>query len=381
MRERLNQRLRDALAKREAAGLLRRIQPRAADDTRVNLAGNDYLDLARDPAVLIAAAEALHRWGASASASALVTGYTELHAQLERELAAWHGYPHALLMNSGYAANMAVLGQLPKPGDVVLADRLIHASMVNGILASGARLRRFAHNDLESLELLLAEESGREGSVFVVTESLYSMDGDAPDLRRIAELRQRHGFVWVLDEAHATGWYGETGSGLQEAQGCRAAADIVVGTLGKALGSQGAYVLGHNPDILATIINQAGEFVYSTHLAPPAAAAALAAVGRAKALASERPKLHRMSRDWRAALVEAGFAVPEGDSPIIPIVLGDAVRALRAAEALRAAGFMISAIRPPTVPDGTARLRLSLHRGLTSNQRDGFVAALKGVPL
>ena len=379
MSERLERRLREALAKREAAGLLRHLRPRAADDARVNLAANDYLSLARDPAVLIAAAEALHRWGASASASALVTGYTELHAQLERELAAWHGYPHALVMTTGYAANQAVLGQLPKAGDVVLADRLIHASMVNGILASGARLRRFAHNDLDALEMLLAEEAGRDGSVFVVTESLYSMDGDAPDLRRLAELRARHAFVWILDEAHATGWYGETGSGLQEAQGCRAAADIVVGTLGKALGSQGAYVLCHNPDIRATLVNQAGEYVYSTHLAPPAAAAALAAIGRAKALAGERPRLHRLGREWRAALVEAGYAVPEGDSPIIPVVLGDPVRTLRIAEALREAGFMVSAIRPPTVPDGTARLRLSLHRGLTSNQRDGFIAALKGV--
>ena len=381
MSARLDQRLREALAARESAGLLRKLAPRAPDDTRVNLAGNDYLDLAHDPAVLIAAAEALHTWGASSSASPLVTGYTELHAKLERELAAWHGYPHALVLNSGYAANAAVLGQLPKAGDVVLADRLIHASMVNGILASGARLRRFAHNDLDALEMLLAEEAGRDGVVFVVTESVYSMDGDAPDLRRLAELRDRHGFIWVLDEAHATGWYGETGSGLQEAQGCRAAADVVVGTLGKALGSQGAYVLCHNPDILATLVNLAGEFVYSTHLAPPAAAAGLAAIGRARAFGAERPRLHHLSREWRAAIGEAGFAVPDGDSPIIPVVLGDPVRTLRVAEALRHAGFLVSAIRPPTVPDGTARLRVSLRRGLTSNQRDGFVAALKGVPL
>lgn len=381
MSARLDQRLREALAARESAGLLRRLAPRAPDDTRVNLAGNDYLDLAHDPAVLVAAAEALHTWGASSSASPLVTGYTELHAKLERELAAWHGYPHALVMNSGYAANAAVLGQLPRAGDVVLADRLIHASMVNGILASGARLRRFAHNDLDALEMLLAEEAARDGVTFVVTESVYSMDGDAPDLARLAALRDRHGFVWVLDEAHATGWHGPNGSGLQEEQGCRAAADVVVGTLGKALGSQGAYVLCHNPDILTTLVNLAGEFVYSTHLAPPAAAAALAAVGRAKALATDRPWLHRMSRSWRAGLCEAGFAVPDGHSPIIPLVLGDPVRTLRTADALRAAGFLVSAIRPPTVPDGTARLRLSLHRGLNEDARAGFVAALKGVSL
>jgi 8-amino-7-oxononanoate synthase len=173
MKDRVDQRLREALAAREAAGLLRKTTARPSTDTLTNLAGNDYLDLAHDPAVLIAAAEALHTWGASASASALVTGYTELHAKLEETLAAWYGYPHALLMNSGYAANGAVLGQLPKPGDVVLADRLIHASMVNGILASGARLRRFAHNDLDALELMLVEESARDGAIFVVTESIY----------------------------------------------------------------------------------------------------------------------------------------------------------------------------------------------------------------
>jgi len=381
VRDRVDRRLREALAAREAAGLLRKAVPRAADDTRVNLAGNDYLDLAHDPAVLIAAAEALHTWGASSSASPLVTGYTKLHAELETTLAAWHGYAHALLLNSGYAANGAVLGQLPRPGDVVLADRLVHASMVDGILASGARLRRFAHNDVDALEVMLAEESGRDGAVFVVTESIYSMDGDAPDLNRIAALRTRHGFVWVLDEAHATGWHGPNGSGLQEEQGCRGAADVVVGTLGKALGSQGAYVLCHNPDIRETLVNLAGEFVYSTHLAPPAVAAALAAVGRAKALAPERPWLHRMSREWRAGLCEAGFAVPEGHSPIIPVVLGEPVRTLRTAEALRASGFLISAIRPPTVPDGTSRLRISLHRGLNENVRAGFIAALKGVSL
>ena len=381
MKDRLEQRLREALDARKAAGLLRKITPRAARDTRINLAGNDYLDLAHDPAVLIAAAEALHTWGASASASALVTGYTELHAKLEATLAAWHGYPHALVLNSGYAANGAVLGQLPKPGDVVLADRLIHASMVNGILSSGARIRRFAHNDLDALELMLVEETGRDGAVFVVTESVYSMDGDAPDLPRLAALRKQHGFVWILDEAHATGWHGLTGSGLQEEQGCRAAADVVVGTLGKALGSQGAYVLCHNPDIRETLVNLAGEFVYSTHLAPPAVAAALAAIDCVRALSLDRLRWHNLSREWRTGLCEAGFSVPNGHSPIIPIVLGDAVRVLKTAESLRSAGFIVAAIRPPTVPDGTARVRISLHRNLNESVRAGFIAALKGLRL
>ena len=204
----LLQRLRAALVQREGQSLRRRLAARASADGRVNLADNDYLALSRDPAVVAAGVAALREWGASASASPLVTGYTELHQRLEQTLAAWQGYAHGLVMNSGFAANSAVLGGLPKKGDVVLADRLVHASMLEGILASGARLRRFAHNDLDALELMLHEEPALDGVIFVVTESVYSMDGDSPDLRRLASLRKRFGFCWVLDEAHATGWYG-----------------------------------------------------------------------------------------------------------------------------------------------------------------------------
>jgi 8-amino-7-oxononanoate synthase len=322
---------------------------------------------------------ALQEWGASASASPLVTGYTEIHQKLEQTLAAWQGYAHGLVMNTGFSANSAVLGGLPKKGDLILADRLVHASMLDGIMASGARLRRFAHNDLDALELMLHEEPALDGVIFVVTESVYSMDGDSPDLKRLASLRKRFGFCWVLDEAHATGWYGATGSGLQEGQGALAAADIVVGTLGKGLGSQGAYVLSHAPEVRDALINFAGEFVYSTYLAPSCAAAALAAVGRVKGMSGERSELHALSHAWRDGLVEAGFAVPSGDSPIIPLILGDSDVTLKYATALRAAGFMVSAIRPPTVPVRTGRIRISLRRGLSPAVLSSFVSALKGV--
>ena len=375
----LLQRLRQSLAQREGSSLRRKLTARAAADARVNLADNDYLGLSRDPAVVAAGVAALHEWGASASASPLVTGYTEIHQKLEQTLAAWQGYAHGLVMNTGFAANSAVLGGLPKKGDLILADRLVHASMLDGIMASGARLRRFAHNDLDALELMLHEEPALDGVIFVVTESVYSMDGDSPDLKRLASLRKRFGFCWVLDEAHATGWYGATGSGLQEAQGAFAAADIVVGTLGKGLGSQGAYVLSHAPEVRDALINFAGEFVYSTYLAPSCAAAALAAVERVKAMSAERAELHALSHAWRDGLVEAGFAVPSGDSPIIPLILGDSDVTLKYATALRAAGFMVSAIRPPTVPVRTGRIRISLRRGLSPAVLTSFVSALKGV--
>ena len=379
MNEALLQRLRQSLAQREGSSLRRKLTARASSDKRVNLADNDYLGLSRDPAVIAAGVAALQEWGASASASPLVTGYTEIHQKLEQTLAAWQGYAHGLVMNTGFAANSAVLGGLPKKGDVILADRLVHASMLDGIMASGARLRRFAHNDLDALELMLHEEPALDGVIFVVTESVYSMDGDSPDLKRLASLRKRFGFCWVLDEAHATGWYGATGSGLQEAQGAFAAADIVVGTLGKGLGSQGAYVLSHAPEVRDALINFAGEFVYSTYLAPSCAAAALAAVERVKGMSAERAELAALSHAWRDGLVEAGFAVPSGDSPIIPLILGDSDVTLKYATALRAAGFMVSAIRPPTVPVRTGRIRISLRRGLSPAVLFSFVSALKGV--
>jgi 8-amino-7-oxononanoate synthase len=377
--EALLQRLRQSLAQREGSSLRRKLTARASDDKRVNLADNDYLGLSHDPAVIAAGVAALHEWGASASASPLVTGYTEIHQKLEQTLAAWQGYAHGLVMNTGFSANSAVLGGLPKKGDLILADRLVHASMLDGIMASGARLRRFAHNDLDALELMLHEEPALDGVIFVVTESVYSMDGDSPDLKRLASLRKRFGFCWVLDEAHATGWYGATGSGLQEAQGAFAAADIVVGTLGKGLGSQGAYVLSHAPEVRDALINFAGEFVYSTYLAPSCAAAALAAVERVKGMSAERAELAALSHAWRDGLVEAGFAVPSGDSPIIPLILGDSDVTLKYATALRAAGFMVSAIRPPTVPVRTGRIRISLRRGLSPAVLSSFVSALKGV--
>ena len=381
MNEALLKRLRQSLAQREGSSLRRKLTARASDDKRVNLADNDYLGLSRDPAVIAAGVAALQEWGASAAASPLVTGYTEIHQKLEQTLAAWQGYAHGLVMNTGFAANSAVLGGLPKKGDLILADRLVHASMLDGIMASGARLRRFAHNDLDALELMLHEEPALDGVIFVVTESVYSMDGDSPDLKRLASLRKRFGFCWVLDEAHATGWYGSTGSGLQEAQGAFAAADIVVGTLGKGLGSQGAYVLSHAPEVRDALINFAGEFVYSTYLAPSCAAAALAAVERVKGMSGERAELHALSHAWRDGLLEAGFAVPSGDSPIIPLILGDSDVTLKYATALRAAGFMVSAIRPPTVPVRTGRIRISLRRGLSPAVLSSFVAALKGVSL
>jgi len=386
--ERISERAREALSERKTGGLLRQLEARPANTTWLNLADNDYLGLSRDPSVMAAAAAAAVKWGASASASPLITGYTQLHADLERALTGWHGYQHGLVWNSGFAANSAVLGMLPRRGDVVLADRLIHASMVAGILRSGARLRRFPHNDLHALNAMLAEESERAtlpggprtqagGAIFVVTESIFSMDGDGPDLSTMSQLREDFEFFWVLDEAHGTGWFGETGAGALEAQGCLGEPDLLVSTLGKSLGSQGAYTLFRDGALREWLLNEAGEFVYSTYLAPPAAGAALAALKRIRKLAPERSALRVMSVSWRAAMRNAGAKVPEGESPIVPVLLGETKRAVAVRRELLKRGFRVSCIRPPTVPDGTARLRVSLRRGLTDAQRDAFAGALK----
>ncbi len=361
-----------ALAERDAQQCRRRLRvaPPAPD---LNLADNDYLDLARDPAVAAAAA-AEGALRTSSSASPLITGWQPAHARLVERLAAWHGLPAGLLWTSGYAANAGVLGTLPQAGDLVLADRLIHHSMIAGLRRSGARLQRYPHLDLRAVERSLEAAGGRP--VFVVTESVFSMDGDYPDLRMLADLKRRHPFCWILDEAHALGWYGPEGAGLARAAGVEAAVDVLVGTLGKTLASGGAYTLFQDETIRDTLINFAGEFIYSTALPPPNAAAAQAAIGRVAALAQGQAAWHRLSRAFRAGLQADGWRVPDGDSPIVPVRLDDEAAALSLAQALREAGIQAAAVRPPTVPSGSSRLRFSLKRSLSAADLERVRAAM-----
>lgn len=365
------------LAAREQAGTRRRLALNEPARGTLNLADNDYLRLRHDPEVVAAAAEAARSHGTSASASPLVTGWGPEQAALLAQLRVWHGMPHGMLWSSGYAANAAILGELPRRGDLVLADRLIHHSMIAGLLRGGARLKRYAHLDLGQLERELeAAPAGR--TVFVVTESVFSMDGDRPDLVRLAELRRRFGFFWVLDEAHALGWYGPDGAGLAAEAGVAGEVDVLVGTLGKTLASGGAYSLFNDASVRDHLVNHAGEFVYSTGLSPVAAAAARAALSRVRRLArSEQAEWRDMSRRFRARLAGCGLSVPLGDSPIVPVRLDDPARTVRLAGALREAGVVVGAIRPPTVPAGTSRLRLSLKRGLSEAEMDTVCTMLQ----
>ncbi|MEO0795869.1 MAG: 8-amino-7-oxononanoate synthase [Verrucomicrobiota bacterium] len=370
----IDDRIKSALERRQQDGTLRSLSPRVADSGLIDLSNNDYLRIASHPQVLQAAKRATEEWGVSASASPLISGYTSEHSALELRLCEWAGFPFGLVWNSGYAANQAVLSQLPEKGDLVLADRLIHQSMISGLLRSGARLQRYRHLDCDHLESLL-EKASPDRAVFVVTESVFSMDGDYPNLERIAELKERFGFIWIVDEAHAIGWYGKRGSGLVESVGIGKHVDVFVGTLGKGLGSMGAFTLFRKACYRDFFINFSGEFIYSTYLAPACAAGARAAVDLVESMEPDRLRWQERSRSLRRRIAGA----QAGDSPIIPVEIGDNRETMKIAGLLRDRGFVVGAIRPPTVPAGSSRLRISLNMGLSDDQIDGLVASLQEV--
>lgn len=361
-------------------GRERVLAPIPARKDFLDLSDNDYLRMANDPAVREGAVRAVGAWGGSSSASPLITGYKEIHAALERELCAWLGFRCGLIWNTGYAANSCVLGTLPQSGDRIFSDRLIHNSMISGILKSGAKFQRFRHNDVAHLRELLEKTRAENfaGTVFVAVESVYSMDGDYPDLEAMARLRDEFGFVWIVDEAHATGWFGKNGGGLIDALGLAGKVDVLVGTLGKSLGAAGAYTLFNDETLRRYLINFGAEFIFSTYLPPAACGAALAAVRRVRNFSpEERAAMPALSRAWRSRLREIAPGIPDGDSPVVPVPIGGEAETLRAAARLRERGFRVGAIRPPTVPAGTARLRLSLNRTLSPRDLDRFAAALR----
>lgn len=350
------------LAERTRKGLRRSLRITELSDAVLNLADNDYLALARDPTIASAVAAAAAADGTSAAASPLITGWRAPHERLIGELCDWHGFSCGLIWSSGYAANSAVLSLLPARGDLVLADRLIHHSMIAGLLRSGARLQRYEHLRLDHLEEMLARVAPPGRTVFVVTESVFSMDGDYPDLARLAELKRRFGFHLIVDEAHALGWYGPEGAGLVRAMGVAEAVDVLIGTLGKTLASGGAYTLFRDEVLRDYLVNEAGEFIYSTALSPLNVAAASAALARVRTLSAQQAGWQAISRAFRARLRAAGWEALEGDSPVVPVRLSSADAAVSLAGSLRDKGILAAAVRPPTVPAGTSRLRFSLKR-------------------
>lgn len=342
----------------------------------VNLCSNDYLSLAGDPRLRHAAAEAALTAGAGAGASRLVAGDLEIHGRLEAALAALHGAPAALLFNSGYHANAGVPAVLVGRDDAVFSDVLNHASILDGVLLSRAGLTRYRHLDLEELDGLLAASRARRK--LVITDAVFSMDGDAAPLGALCDLCDRHGAMLYVDEAHAVGVLGPTGAGLAEAEGVKDRVDVEMGTLGKALGAFGAYVAGQ-ARLRELLISRARTFVFTTALPPAACGAALAALEVVRGEPERRSRLHALMARLKAGLAARGFDVARVVSPIFPVVLGSEARALAAARGLRQRGFFVRAIRPPTVPRGTSRLRVTLTAGHDEAQVDAFLGALDEV--
>jgi 8-amino-7-oxononanoate synthase len=352
------------------AGLVRTLRPPQG----IDLCSNDYLALARHPLLEQQMIEAIRREGCGSTGSRLLRGERSAFAALERQFAAFKGTERALYFSSGYLANIAVLTAFPEPGDVIFSDARNHASLIDGIRLSAARRVVFPHGDVETLGRLLEQHHDR-GQAFVVTESLFSMDGDIAPLSGYASVCRRSGAALIVDEAHAVGVCGLRGSGLIEASGIDADVLASVNTAGKAMGVSGAFVAGPAWAI-EYLVQRARPFIFST-APPPAVAGALEA--SLSIVASEpdrRETLRRLSLRLRSRLIEAGLSVPCGTSHIIPVTLGENDRAILVAQTLQAQGFDVRAIRPPTVPAGTARLRITVNVGLTDEMLDRFATAL-----
>jgi 8-amino-7-oxononanoate synthase len=373
------------LAALAAKGLRRALEPLASAqgpvvtvDGRplVNLCSNDYLGLAADPRLRRAAAEAAEREGAGAGAARLVAGDLPVHGALERRLAAFKGTEAALLFNTGYHANAGVPPALVGRGDAVFSDVLNHASIVDGCLLSRAELVRYRHLDVAELADLLARTKARRK--LVVTDAVFGMDGDAAPLREIADACERHGAMLYVDEAHSAGVLGPTGAGLAEALGVTARVDAHMGTLGKALGAFGAYVAGSRR-LVDLLVSRSRTFVFTTALPPAACGAALAALDVLRTEPSRLERLRALAARMKAGLERLGFDLSRVVAPIFPVVLGTEERALAASRALRARGFFVRAIRPPTVPRGTSRLRVALTAGHDEAHVDAFLGALEEV--
>ena len=361
-------RLQDELTRREQTGLLRSLE--ILESCRLNLISNDYFQLRSHPIVMEGAKTALENYGTGSGASPLLSGFLPCHEQLINELAQWKRKPHGLLFNTGFMANQALLSHLPGPNDLILADRLIHHSIAQTLAKQSSRFKRYPHLDLDQLQDLLERHHKEYETLWVVTESVFSMDGDYPDLRGLAALKRQYDFVWILDEAHGTGVFGPTGGGLAEEQDVLDDVDILVGTLGKALASMGAYVLTSSRVTIDYLVNFAGELIYSTYLGPPQVGAALAALKLIQQSNSQARAIRSVSRRFRDQLLTGGWHTNDFDSQIVPVIVGDPKDALELRNYLLEHGIIVGAVRPPTVPADSSRLRFSFHSGVEPKQVD-----------
>ena len=361
-------------AARRARGLTRSLVVR--DPSLVNFASNDYLGLAGDPRVIDAASAAARQWGFGAGASPLVSGWTEEHESLASELAEFEGVEAVALFPTGYTANLGTIAALVDRGDAVYVDRLNHACLIEGARLSGATLRVYPHNSADRLASLLARDRSRFRRLLVVTDGIFSMDGDLAPLDQIAAACEQHSAILMVDEAHGTGVFGPTGRGACEEFGVCDRVHVRIGTLSKALGSLGGFVAGASR-LVDHLTNHARTMIYSTATPPACAAAAREALRIAREEPTRRENIHRLGDNLRATLRAAGWTVPESSrGPIVPVIVGDPSRAVEMAARLRERGFLVPAIRPPTVPEGTSRLRISVTAAHDDAQFAGLADAI-----
>ncbi|MFC0205249.1 8-amino-7-oxononanoate synthase [Novosphingobium soli] len=381
---RLDSHLEAALARIAQAGQRRRLRPaamlpggRVERDGRalLDFSSNDYLGLARHPLLAERAAQWARQVGSGSGASRLVTGTHPAHLALEARIAAFKHCEAALLFASGWQANAAVIPALlaAMPGAAVFTDRLVHASMHAGLAMAGVRQHRFRHNDLDHLEALLADKGAAAPARLILTESVFSMDGDRADVARLAAIAERHDAALFIDEAHATGVLGPEGRGLSALVPGRV--DLVMGTFSKALGGFGAYVAGSQV-LIDYLVNAASGFVFTTAPPPAVLGAIDAALDLVPGMDAERAHLDALGERLRAGLARLGLDHGASSTQIVPAVIGAEDRAMALSARLEAAGFLASAIRPPTVPPGTSRLRIALRAGHAAGDVDALLAAI-----
>jgi len=382
MVESKNSFVKEALLERAKAGQLRElatITPLSGvmvevDGRRmINFSSNDYLGLARHPLLQERATQYLHEFGCGSTASRLVCGNLAIFDDLEEKLAGLKHKEAALLLNSGYQANITFLAALADRNSLIIADRLCHNSLIQGAVLSRCQLLRFRHNDLYHLDSILQTAAKKGYSrTFIVTESVFSMDGDLADLDGVLELAENYGAFMIVDEAHATGVFGDNGMGLCGSR----PVDLVMGTFGKALGSFGAY-LSCDAKLRQFLINYCAGFIYSTALPPPVLGAIAAALELVPTMNRQRQHLMTMAEYLRNSLVELGFDPGNSGSQIVPLILGSESRTLKAAAWLAERGVLATAIRPPTVEKGRSRIRFALSAQHTMAQIDELLDLLK----
>lgn len=374
------------LAAREAAGLYRRRRvidspqgPTLHSEGRelLNFCSNDYLGLANHPELIAAFKRGADEYGVGSGAAHLVNGHSHAHHALEEELAVFTGRPRALLFSTGYMANLGIAGALLSRGDTAFEDRLNHASLLDAGLLSGARLVRYAHADVVALKAKLQTSKGDEK--LILTDGVFSMDGDIAPLPALAEAAMPNGAWMMVDDAHGLGVLGHSGGGSLQHFGLGLnEVPILMGTLGKAIGSFGAFVAGDDA-LIETLINKARPYIYTTAMPSAVAEATRASLRLVQSENWRREKLHTLIARFRQGASQLGLKLMDSITPIQPLLVGNALEALRLSEALLERGILISAIRPPTVPEGTARLRITLSAAHSEEQVDCLLAALEEV--